>query len=85
MPLTIRLSSGNRDDISEAIPTIEATKVPRVDKGAAKTRPIRVVADKGYDSKKFRYYIASRGIKHTIPKRTYKESKPKVGRLNVFL
>lgn len=84
LPLAIRLSSGNRHDMSEAIPTIESIRVPKKGKGAPRTRPARVLADKGYDSKRFRQYLTSRGIKHTIPKRTYENQKPKVGRPLVF-
>ncbi|WP_277640131.1 IS5 family transposase [Wolinella succinogenes] len=84
LPLAIRLSSGNRHDMSEAIPTIESIKVPRVGRGAPKTRPARLLADKGYDSKALRTYLTSRGIKHTIPKRTYENPKPRVGRPLVF-
>ncbi|MEZ5214161.1 MAG: transposase [Microbacterium sp.] len=38
-------------------------------RGHARTRPDRVLADKGYPSKKNRAWLSERGIKSTIPER----------------
>ena len=38
-------------------------------RGPARTRPERVLADKGYPSKKNRAWLRERGIKATIPER----------------
>ncbi|GAA3012353.1 hypothetical protein GCM10010461_23480 [Microbacterium aurantiacum] len=38
-------------------------------RGSARTRPERVLADKGYPSKKNRAWLRERGIKATIPER----------------
>lgn len=38
-------------------------------RGPARTRPDRVLADKGYPSKKNRAWLRERGIKATIPER----------------
>ncbi len=42
-------------------------RIPRC--GPARTRPARVVADKGYSSLKMRAYLRRRGIAATIPER----------------
>ncbi|KUJ68100.1 transposase [Streptomyces albus subsp. albus] len=38
--------------------------------GRPRTRPDRIVADKGYSARAFRSYLRRRGIKATIPERT---------------
>ncbi|KID30394.1 Transposase DDE domain, partial [Prauserella sp. Am3] len=49
------------------IDTLAEIRVPG--KGPARTRPDRVLADKGYPSKKNRAWLRGRGIKATIPER----------------
>lgn len=43
--------------------------VPRVGPGRARTRPERLLGDKGYSSRANRRLLAARGIKATIPER----------------
>ncbi len=49
--------------------TIDRIHVPRRGHGRPRTRPDRVLADKGYPSRANRAYLAARGIKATIPDR----------------
>ena len=49
--------------------TLEQIRVPRVGKGRPRQRPERVIADKGYPSKKNRAWLRQRGIAATIPER----------------
>ena len=79
IPLAIRISAGNLHDIQEAIPTVESIRVPQK-RGAPKTRPKLLIADKGYDARSFRYYLHNRNIPHVIPKREYKGKRPRKGR-----
>ena len=57
------------------IETLDRVRVPRLDTsggsagGRPRTRPERVIADKGYPSRVNRAYLARRGIKATIPDR----------------
>lgn len=44
-------------------------KINRCGPGRPRTRPERVVADKGYSSTKIRSYLRGRGIKAAIPER----------------
>ncbi len=46
-----------------------AVRVARCGPGRPRTRPVRVVADKGYSSRKIRAYLRQRGIAATIPER----------------
>jgi transposase len=49
--------------------TLERIRVPRPGRGRPRTRPERVIADKGYPSRANRAYLARRGIKATMPDR----------------
>lgn len=46
------------------------TRITRCGPGRPRTRPDRVVGDKGYSSRKIRAYLRKRGIACTIPERT---------------
>ena len=63
------MTGGNINDTTMMIETLERIRVPRSRGGRPRTRPERVVADKGYPSKANRAYLARRGIKATIPDR----------------
>jgi transposase len=74
-PLAFLLTPANVNDTSMMIETLERVRVPRLDAsggptgGRPRTRPERVIADKGYPSRANRDYLAQRGIKATIPDR----------------
>ena len=63
------VTGGNINDTTMMIETLERIRVPRSGGGRPRTRPGRIVADKGYPSKANRAYLARRGIKATIPDR----------------
>ncbi len=46
---------------------LDAIRVPRSTVGRPRTRPDRVIADRGYTSRANRRYLRRRGIKATIP------------------
>jgi transposase len=62
------LTPGNINDTTMLAP-INRIQVPKSGPGRPRTRPDRVLADKGYPSKANRAYLASRGIKTPIPDR----------------
>jgi hypothetical protein len=64
------LTPGNINDTTMMTATIDRIRVPRPGRGRPRTRPERVLADKGYPSKANRSYLADRGIKATIPDKT---------------
>src|SRR4051794_29505610 len=68
-PLSMLLTPGNVNDTTMMAATIDLIRVPRDGAGRPRTRPERVLADKGYPSKANRAYLHGRGIKATIPDR----------------
>lgn len=72
-PLAFLLTPANVNDTSVMVETLERIRVPRSGGpgrgGRPRTRPERVIADKGYPSRTNRDYLARRGIAATIPDR----------------
>ena len=66
-PLAFVLTGGQVADTSVFTCVLDEIRVPG--RGQARTRPHRVLADKGYPSKKNRAWLRERGIKATIPER----------------
>ncbi|MFF8180983.1 IS5 family transposase, partial [Streptomyces griseus] len=69
-PLGFLLTGGNRNDCTQAEAVIGRIRVAGPGPGRPRTRPDRIVADKGYSARAFRSYLRRRGIKATIPERT---------------
>ncbi|MCX2966753.1 transposase [Gordonia sp. SW 21] len=67
-PLGIMVTGGNINDAAVMTSVLENIRVPR-DGKAPRTRPDRVLADKGYPSKANRASLRDRGIAATIPER----------------
>ncbi|MFT4234210.1 MAG: IS5 family transposase, partial [Microbacterium sp.] len=68
-PLGMMVTGGNVNDTTMMTAVLEDIRVPRVGKGRPRTRPDRVLADKGYPSKANRAWLRERGIAATIPER----------------
>ncbi|MHB9756503.1 IS5 family transposase [Streptomyces sp. BYX5S] len=68
-PLAFVLTGGNRNDCTQFEQVMARIRVAGPGPGRPRTRPARVVADKGYSSRSIRAYLRRRGIKHTIPER----------------
>jgi len=66
LPAGLHLDSAQKAEVALAAPTLETVKV-RTPAGRLRTRPQHLVADKGYDSRRFHHYLRGRGIGHTIP------------------
>lgn len=66
--LTFILTRGQAADASMLIATLEQIRVP-VGRGRPRSRPDRVMADKGYPSTANRAWLRHRGIAATIPER----------------
>ncbi len=66
--LAFVLTGGQVADTSMLIDTIDEIRVVG-GRGRPRTRPDRVIADKGYPSKKNRAWLRQRGIATTIPER----------------
>ncbi len=68
-PLGMLITGGNINDTTMMTAVLEDIRVPRAGKGRPRTRPDRVLADKGYPSKTNRAWLRDRGITATIPER----------------
>lgn len=69
VPLAAGLSAGQRHDVTELEPLMDAVRVPRRRPGRPRTRPEVLVADRGYDARHVRRYLRRRGIRAMIPER----------------
>lgn len=70
LPLALTLTSGERNDMVLAEFTLENTHINvRGNKGEQNST---LLADKGYDSKPFKYFLFTKGIKANIPEREFK-------------
>jgi hypothetical protein len=67
LPIGFCLANASRHEVKLAVGTLETVRVPRRGRGRPKQRPEESVADKAYDSKHFRRWLRSKGIKPTIP------------------
>jgi transposase len=67
--LAARLSAGQRHDGPHLKPLMETVQVPRRRPGRPRTRPVMLVADRGYDARHIRRYLRRRGIRALIPER----------------
>lgn len=65
--LTFALTPGQQHDITMAETLLEQGAVLRKSTGRKRRYPKRLVADKGYSSRKFRSYLRKHGIAVTIP------------------
>lgn len=61
------LTAGNVNDTTMLTSTLEEIRVPGTGRGRPRTRPDRILADKGYPSKANRAWLAGHRIKATIP------------------
>ncbi|HLL39567.1 MAG TPA: transposase [Rubrobacteraceae bacterium] len=79
MPIGFELAGAKHHEVKLAVGTLETVRVPRRGRGRPKQRPKELVADKAYDSRRFREWLRSKGIRPTIPpyqRRARKRPKP---------
>ena len=65
IPLAVTLTGGNRNDITQLIPLIDAIPAVR-GRATARRRPGKVFADRAYDHDKYRAQVKARGIRPVI-------------------
>jgi transposase len=63
------LTGGNVNDCTMFTQVLAQVQFPRTGRGRPRTRPARVLADKGYSSRAIRAYLRRRRIPATIPER----------------
>lgn len=69
------MASATPHEVGLAEATIAQVKVPRR-RGRPRTKPVRIIADKGYDSDPLRRRLKRRGIELIVPYRAYDRKKP---------
>lgn len=71
IPLAIRLTGGNRNDVTQLIPLVEdLARRPVAGKiGRPRQKPDRLLADRGYDHDKHRRLLRALGITPVIARR----------------
>ncbi|KID27776.1 DDE family transposase [Prauserella rugosa] len=69
VPLAVTLTGGNRNDITQLIPLVDAVPLVRGRRGRPRRTPEAVVADRGYDHDKYRDLLRQRRIRPLISRR----------------
>ncbi len=69
MPLATILTGGNRHDITQLLPLVEAIPPVRGRVGRPRRKPEALVADRGYDYDRYRELLRDRGIRPLISRR----------------
>jgi transposase len=69
IPLAWTLTGGNRNDVTQLIPLVDAVPPIRGRRGRPRRRPRELFADRGYDHDKYRRLLRRRGIEPVIARR----------------
>ena len=69
VPLAVSLTGGNRNDVTQLLPLIEAIPPVRGRSGRPGRRPDRLYADRGYDHDKYRRLVWAKNIKGLMARR----------------
>jgi transposase len=64
------LTAGQQHESRHLETVLAGIRVPRMGRGRPRTRPTRVIADKGYSYRPCRRLLRRRGIRYTIPTRS---------------
>jgi transposase len=68
-PRAVTLTGGNRHDVTQLLPLLDAIPPVRGLRGRPRRVPWRLFADRGYDFDKYRRLLRKRGIKPMIARR----------------
>ncbi|MFI0960648.1 IS5 family transposase [Streptomyces sp. NPDC021080] len=68
-PLAVTLTGGNRHDVTQLLPLLDAIPPIRGRRGRPRRKPRRLYADRGYDFDKYRRLLWKRGVKPLIARR----------------
>lgn len=69
-PLAVTLTGGNRHDVTQLLPLLDAVPPIRGLRGRPRHKPQPLYADQGYDFDKYRRLLWKRGIKPMIARRS---------------
>jgi Transposase DDE domain len=65
-PLAVSLTGGNRNDITQLVPLLDAIPPVRGRRGRPRRRPRRLLGDRAYHARQARRELRKRGIKAKI-------------------
>jgi transposase len=69
IPLAISLTGGQRNDVTQLLPLIDAVGPVAGKPGRPRRRAERLLADRGYEHEKYRRELRKRGVKPLIARR----------------
>ena len=69
IPLACTVTGGNRNDVTQLIPLLEAVPAVSGRPGRPRRRPECVIADRGYDHDKYRRLVRQHGVEPVIARR----------------
>ena len=69
IPLAVSLTGGNRNDVTQLLPLLEAIPAVPGKVGRPRSRPVALYADRGYDHDKYRRQLRARGVRPRIARR----------------
>lgn len=69
IPLAVFPTGGNRNDVTQLIPLLQAVPPVRGKRGRPRRRPDVLLADRGYDHDNYRRLVRDRGVKPLIARR----------------
>jgi hypothetical protein len=69
VPLAVTLCGGNRNDVTQLLPLIDAIPAVPGRVGRPRQRPDQLFADRGYDHDKYRRLVWAKGIRPRIARR----------------
>jgi IS5 family transposase len=72
IPLAVMLTGGNRHDITQLLPLVEAIPPVRGRRGRPRRRPDTLYADRAYDSDKHRDQVRAKGIDPQFARKGFK-------------
>jgi transposase len=75
VPLGSRIIEASPSEVKLVDWTLESIAVPRCGPGRPKSKPQRLIADRGYDSDKLRASLQARGIELICPHRCTRKNK----------
>ncbi len=76
VPLGICVTSAAPGEATLVDATLNTIAVPRAGGGAPRRKPVRLIADRGYDSDGLRRRLAARGITFISPYRSMRVNRP---------
>ena len=80
IPLGSIITQASPSEVKLVEGTLQAIAVPRRGRGRPKSKPLRLIADRGYDSDRLRASLKARGIELICPHRCTRVNKLQDGR-----